>query len=324
MTTNKRSARPAARDRAPGVDAAVGLDLLRTFALAARTRTFAEAAALRGVSTSAISQQIRTLEGQLGVALFERTGRGARLTPEGLALHRAIDDEFARIDQALEAVVSRGNEVRGSVSVGAPRTFATRWLRPRLVHLLGRHPELRLAVDFAPPEELERRLADGALDLALLVRPPQTAGLSEQAVHAEELLAVASPDVLGEAGRLVSADELAGQRYLVFDRDRSLLSRWWRVHFGRDAALPDHIVCQVRSIEELRALASAGLGLAILPRYAVADAVAAGSLQVVSPTERQVRYVVHLAWRTRASETARLGAVREVLAGPDVTRSPPR
>ncbi len=305
---------PGSLDRISPAAAGVGLDLLRTFTLAAGSRTFSEAGRRKGVSTSAISQQIRTLESQLGIALFERTGRGARLTEEGRALHRAIEDEFTRIETALDEAVAGGGEVRGPVAIGAPRTFATHWLRPRLVALLETYPDLRLSVDFASPADLERRVVEGDLDLALLARPARCSGLVERPVQTEELVAVASTEAVERVGHLGNAADLRGRRYLAFDRDRSMLSRWWRAHFGRSEDPPERVVCQVRSIEELGALATAGMGIAVLPRYAVADALDGGLLREIAPTDRRASYVVFLAWRVRAPETGRLRAVRDALS----------
>jgi len=84
----------------------VSHDLLRTFVTAARAGTFSRAAARRRVTKSAVSQQIRALEAQLGTALFERSGKGVRLTETGKALAEVLERELATIDEALDAVVS--------------------------------------------------------------------------------------------------------------------------------------------------------------------------------------------------------------------------
>src|SRR5688572_10058909 len=101
----------------------VDLELLRTFVVAASAPTFREAAVRRRVSVSAISQQVKVLEGQLGIPLFERIGRRARLTASGQSLRATLTEDLARIDEALEAASSAHHEAQGRVTIGAPRPF---------------------------------------------------------------------------------------------------------------------------------------------------------------------------------------------------------
>jgi DNA-binding transcriptional LysR family regulator len=296
------------------------LDLLRTFVVVASSRTFTGAAQRRHVTVSAISQQIRALEGQLGFALFERIGRRARLTDEGRRLHLALETELDRIDEIVRGVTSRSTSVRGRLTLGAPRTFAARWLRPRLSRLLVDYPELRLEVDFAPPAELERRLVEGELDLALLARPVDAAGLVAEPVFDLVFVAVASRSYLARRGHPTTLSEFSRHSYLAFDRERSMLAEWWRAAFGARAPLPDDVVCQVRSIEELLALAEAGLGITVLPEYSAALSTKEGRVVALRAGKRSPRSAVYLAWRRAAAQTMRLQAVRAALSGGDRNR----
>src|SRR5437763_7339649 len=126
----------------------INYELLRTLVEAGTAPTFREAAARRHVTPSAVSHQIRSLESQLGVPLFERFGRNARLTPAGVKLVAVLRDDFARIDEALAAVLEDARSVRGTVRIGGPGPFSRMWLRPRLVRLLRTHPDLVLDVRF--------------------------------------------------------------------------------------------------------------------------------------------------------------------------------
>jgi DNA-binding transcriptional LysR family regulator len=80
----------------------INYELLRTLLEAGLAPTFAEAAKRRRVTPSAVSHQIRALEAQLGVPLFERVGRNARLLPVGEGLVRALRESFKRIDFSIE------------------------------------------------------------------------------------------------------------------------------------------------------------------------------------------------------------------------------
>jgi DNA-binding transcriptional LysR family regulator len=286
----------------------VSYDLLRTFSLCGREGTFTAAAAALRISTSAVSQQIRTLEGQLGVPLFERRGRRVQLTPEGQRLLGSISPELGRLELALDALVSAHTEVRGPVSLGAPRPFARYWLRPRLPALLAAHPRLELRVEFDVPSALERRLHEGALDLALLARRPELPGLAARQIFQETFLALSATGSV-PAGR----EQLQAARWIVFDEDLPMHAHWWRSAFGARAPLPERLVCQVASLDEMQALAEAGIGLAVLPDYAVAPAVEAGRLVVIPSPGRPARNTLWLVHRQGIPLTARFEAVRQAL-----------
>ncbi|WP_437799102.1 LysR family transcriptional regulator [Sorangium sp. So ce693] len=295
----------------------INYELLRTLLEAGVAPTFAEAARRRRVTPSAVSHQIKTLEAQLGVPLFERVGRNARLLPAGEGLVGALREAFARIDDALAAASDDHREVRGAVRIGGPGPFSRMWLRPRLARLLREHPELVIDVRFDVPSVLARRLLAGDDDLSLLVSAEDTPGLEARPVYVEEFSAVASPAILGARGRPETARELAEHRFVVFDADLAMHAAWWRASFGKKAPLPPKIACRITSLDEMLALVIAGVGIAVLPNYFIAEAVAAKQVVAVGPRpakgRRGARNTIHLAWRKGAAQTARFRAVQAAL-----------
>lgn len=309
----------------------INYELLKTFVVAGTAPTFSAAAALRHVSVSAISQQIKTLETQLGAPLFERIGRRARLTPAGSTLLEALQIEMARIDDALLLASSDYTAVRGEVSLGSPRTFGRYWLRPRLPALFTAHPALRVRVEFGVWSTLERGLAEGRLDIIIVGRVAMQPGIETVPLATEHFVAVASPAYLARWGTPTTLAEFSAHRYVVFDADLAMHADFWRASFGARAPLPEAVICEIASLEEMMALALAGTAIAILPDYQVDEAVRAGELTRLAPVSagraRPARNTLFLAWRRGAIESARLQVVRAALqaAAPAVAtpRSPP-
>ena len=292
----------------------LNLERLQTFVVAAQAATFAEAARQRGVSVSAVSQQVRGLEAQLGERLFERVGRRVRLTAEGRALLDAAARHLGELDEAVRRLSRARTEVEGLVSVGSPRTFGEAWLVPRLPPLLAAHPGLTIKVDLQVPSVLERRLAEGALDLAILVRPTEQAGLVGRVLAQERFVAVAAPRLIAKWGPAVSEAMLAELRWLIFDRDRPMHEWWWRATFGHRAP-PTAVVAEVPSLEVLAGLAEQAVGPVVLPDYLVAPQLAGGRLAVVPVAPRRPAVnSLFLAWRRSVVETARLVAVKAALS----------
>jgi DNA-binding transcriptional LysR family regulator len=289
----------------------VSLDLLRTFIVVGSSRTFAEAARELRVSVSAISQQIRALEGQLATPLFARVGRRAVITDAGRRLHQELLPELQRIDHAVTHAIADHHEVRGDVKLGAPRPFARHWLRPRFPGLLAAHPDLTLTVTFDVPSALEHALLDGTLDLAVLTRPADDPGVDSVALFVERFVCVASAAYLARAGRPRSEEEFRAHRFIVFDDDLPMHAPWWRATFGRRKVPASSVVCRVASLDEMQALARAGVGLCVLPSYLVDGD---SALVVVDPRgSRPATSSIFLAWRRGSVDTARRVAVASAL-----------
>ncbi len=123
------------------------LNAFRAFEASARHLSFTRAAIELNVTQAAVSHQVKSLEDQLGVALFKRLPRGLMITAEGESLLPVLRDGFDRMADALERF--RGGYVREILTVGAVGTFAVGWLLPRLAAFRERHPyvEVRLSTN---------------------------------------------------------------------------------------------------------------------------------------------------------------------------------
>lgn len=130
------------------------LSALRTFEAAARYQSFKRAAEALNVTPAAVSQQIRTLESWLGVALFVRKPAAMQLTDAGAAMYPHIREGLNSFAAGVESV---GKDLDCALDVIAPPAFATRWLVPRLARFSAQHPEVAIrivsdpgAIDGAP------------------------------------------------------------------------------------------------------------------------------------------------------------------------------
>ena len=295
------------------------LDLLKTLVLVGEASSHAEAARRKGVTPSAVSHQLKLLEAQFGVPLFERVGRRSVPTAAARELIAQLREPFDRIERVVESTRRDFEQMRGRLTIGSPRPFGGVYLRPRLVSLIRRYPELELAVEFGVPSQLQQRLVDGQLDLAILVAAPDHPSLTSTIIAHETFLAVASPQYLQRYGEPGSLEEFLTHRYIVYDTDWAMHRPWWRATFGARAASTVPIACEVASLLEIQALAEAGLGIAVLPDYLVGPALDQGLLRALVPTEgprQPARSAIYLGWRSAALESARLRAVREAFGGP--------
>jgi LysR family glycine cleavage system transcriptional activator len=168
------------------------LNALRAFEAAARHLSFVRAAAELHVTPAAISQQVRSLEQQLGVLLFRRLTRGISLTDAGRALLPGVTDGLDRLAQA--AADAAGGGVRGRLIVSVLPSFCRCWLVPRLGRFTERYPDLELDI------RAEARRVDfdtEAVDMAIRHGDGRYPGLRSDLLMTEEVFPVCSPALLG-------------------------------------------------------------------------------------------------------------------------------
>lgn len=168
------------------------LAALRLFEAAGRHASFAGAAAELGVTPSAVSHAVRTLEDRLGLPLFRRDARMLALTPAGEDLLA----EATRAFEGLTRVMDRlgGARLQAGLRVSAAPTFASRWLVPRLPRLRRDHPGLAVAIS---SEQGWVELGDGRYDLAVrMARGPSGTG-EWQHLSGIRLVPVAAPRFAG-------------------------------------------------------------------------------------------------------------------------------
>jgi LysR family glycine cleavage system transcriptional activator len=253
------------------------LAALRAFATVARSGSFARAAALLHVSTSAVSHQIRQLEEQLGTPLLTRARNGAghsRTAPteEGAALLVVVEDSLARLGEACAAIRSRAGQPRRRLVVAANGSFASLWLAPRLAVFAARHPsvvwEMR-AVEAAAPD-----LAAEGIDLAILRARPAEIRAPDRLLFAETIFPVCSPALAAQ----VSPEALRRLNLLEEEHGDSPEKDWrhWLARLGQPAA--GARIVRFSSFNQVVGAALAGAGIA-LGRSPLLDAeLAAGRL----------------------------------------------
>ena len=169
------------------------LNFIEGFEAAARHLSFTKAAAELFLTQSAVSRQIKALEDQLGVQLFERRTRALSLTPEGEALFQTVADVLRRIEETTQRIQGRAEE--RTFTVTTTPAFASLWLIPRLVGYTRENPKVDVRISASTElVDLER----SGIELAVRYSGPQAAGIK---LFAEEVFPVCSPSLLRDAKR---------------------------------------------------------------------------------------------------------------------------
>jgi DNA-binding transcriptional LysR family regulator len=249
------------------------LNALRAFEAAARLQSVSRAAEELHVTHGAVSRQVRVLEEQLGLGLFEKNGRGVKLTAAGLRLRDATSEAFERLRDTC-ATLRRETEERPFV-LGCPGSLLARWFIPRLDRLQRELPELRLQLS-ASQGELDPRSAE--VDATLLFADlPWPADMQVFELAAERIGPVLSPRYGNHAQLAAALPEALYAEPLLHTTSRPQAWPQW----AQTQGLAPERLQQGQGFEHLYYLleaAAAGLGVAIAPQTLVADDLRAGRL----------------------------------------------
>lgn len=169
------------------------LRLLRAFCLAARHSSFKDAADRLALTPSAVSHQVKELEEQLGVVLFERRTRAVVLTPVGRQLLEDLEPALEAVAAAV-ARTTRAGRGRRQLRVVMPPFFASELFAPRLPDFQAQHPDIDLQVQTSDPHPGQH---SGYSDLSVILssNTPAAAGLDAVRLLPLQLVPVASPQV---------------------------------------------------------------------------------------------------------------------------------
>jgi LysR family transcriptional activator of glutamate synthase operon len=271
------------------------LGQLRYLVALAEERHFTRAAAREHIAQPALSQQIRRLEEEVGLALVERTTRRVAVTDAGEVLVGRARRILAELDAAHTELQALRGLTTGHVSVGAMHTMGPVDLSLALAIFHSRHPAVELTVREESSEDLAEMLRVDELDLAFLsvTERIESHGLGLHQLVREELVAiVACEHPLGKRRRVRMA-ELEGEQFISFRegaRLRELLTT-----AGRSAGFEPQVKLESNESQRIRRMVARGMGVAILPR---SDAVAPGAeVSILKLTYPSLSRDITLAWR---------------------------
>lgn len=247
---------------------AAKLDLyqLRAFFALAQTLSFTRAAGRIHVSQSAVSHAIKKLEARAGCELVSRRGKRIGLTPEGQELARSCRVIFGEIERAEEGL-SLGVPRLQTIRLGATVEFGTLVLLRHIKPFLARNTDIH--VDFRFTNEPLPALMSDELDIIIDCRPHVLAGLERTDLFREEYAVVAAPSYL--RGRTVDVPkDLERQTIISLDKNASWWGRFIRaVPRPEQPAFKGESVIEIDHIRGIINAAAGGLGVALLPKYAI-------------------------------------------------------
>ncbi len=238
---------------------------LHYFAKLAQLGNFTRAAEACHVSQPTLSQQVAKLEHELGRPLFERLGRGARLTDAGRVFKERVDQILALVDDARSSVIEDAEA--GRLVVAAIPTVAPYLLPQVLVRFAADNPKARVEVREETTTEILARITDGEIDLAIVALPVPDEALHVETLLTEELmLALPSEHLFAEKSKLRLKD-LADTPFVLL-HDTHCLSGETKQFCARHALAPV-TTAHLHQLATVLELVRLGHGVSFVPQMAV-------------------------------------------------------
>ncbi|HEX4515597.1 MAG TPA: LysR family transcriptional regulator [Polyangiaceae bacterium] len=253
------------------------LDKMATYVRVLEAGSFSAAAKQLRISSAAVSRQIATLEGEVGVTLLMRSTRRMNVTPDGRLYYERCLRVLREVEEAQ--LVGRDDKVEGLLQITAPVTYGLERVVPEMRPLMAKHPGLRIDL------RLEDRLLDLALegvDVGIRVgsTPLQSTELVAHKISSFRRVLVASPQYLKRKGEPKTPEALAKHDTLSYVGG-DISDRWSLTSSEREAHVRVNVVFRCTALRAVGELCVQGGGIALLPDWLVAEDVKRRSLKPV-------------------------------------------
>jgi DNA-binding transcriptional LysR family regulator len=266
------------------------LSALSGFVEAVNLGSFSAAAKHLGISQPAVSQQVRSLEDELGIRLLNRTTRQLKLTEAGERYYAYARDILERLTEADRSVQSEEAQMSGPLAVGLPLGFAESILSEFLIRFKKEHPGIVLDVSLSDQfvDVIQQRL-----DVAIRMGEIEDDRLIVRKLGLAQRCLVASPDYLDRRGRPCRPTDLPEHDYLLYKN----ISTGNRVPFistiGERPSIKIKPTMIVNNSSTLRQAALAGLGISLSNRWLIDPYLKSGALELVLPDWQYPPHPVH-------------------------------
>jgi LysR family transcriptional regulator, transcription activator of glutamate synthase operon len=244
------------------------LTQLAYFQTAAETEHFTKAAESAHVAQPALSRQIRALETELGLPLFDRLGRGVRLTAAGRTVLPRVERILAEVEAIRRDMRALRDLESGTVALGFLHSIGAHMLPTALAAFRARHPGVGFTLHEAPWTDLEVLIERGDLDLAITSPLPEhRPELAATPLLRDDLVAALPPDHPLASCREVHLSSLANEPFIFLGASFGELRTITADACAR-AGFQPRIVFEAEGLATMRGLVGAGLGVALLPSLA--------------------------------------------------------
>ncbi|MSQ10543.1 MAG: LysR family transcriptional regulator [Dehalococcoidia bacterium] len=296
------------------------LHQIETFLHVAELGSFSRAAEVLGLTQPTLSARIQQLEKDVGQRLFERLGRGVRLTEAGRAFLPFAEKSLVVIGEGRDAIVMSQNPSKARLRIGSARVIGAYLLPDLLENFRTEYPGVEFAISTGRSHEVLQMVLDEEVHLGL-GRTLSHPELQSTYLYDEEIVFVTHPEHPLAVRGVASVHEIAREPLILYDRESTYYVLITRV--CREAGIVPKVIMNLDSVEATKKMIERGLGVSFLPVSTIRTEMHLGTVasvpiaeghRVTLPTSAMVRKSISpnpIAEAFIGSMTASIQALRE-------------
>ena len=284
---------------------------VEAFVQVATHRSFSRAAEALGLTQPSITARIQSLERELGEELFERGGRGVKLTDAGNAFLPYIERLLQTLQEGRDAVEEVRNAQLGSLRLGSAITIST-YVLPKILHnFCRRHPGVDVVIRTGRSEQVLHMLLSDEVQVGL-ARSLTNTEVETIPLYDDEIVLVAPPSHPFARGTPTVA-EAASEPIVLFDRGSSY---YGLIHnFFRQAGVIPNVAMELDSLEATKRMVEEGLGIALVPLVTIERELRMGTLVRVNLADAQaIKRPISLIYRRNRKRSRAVQAFIDCMA----------
>ena len=275
----------------------MNIETIRIFCDVVQHQSFSRGAAANDVSQSAATQSVHRMERHFGVQLVDRNKRPFVLTPEGQACYEGFREVLELYDAAETRVRSLRKEIAGLVRVASIYSVGLHDMSRCMQDFMRRYPKAKVRLEYLRPNKVYEAVANSEVDLGLISYPLPSSDLSIIPLRSERMVLVCHPKHHLAGRGAVTAEHLADEDFVAFDRD--LMIRKEIDRYLRQRSVSIRVVMEFDNIETIKQAVEIGAGISILPEPTVARESEAGRLAAVRLIAPQLQRPIAIIHRQR-------------------------
>ena len=238
----------------------------QTLVALARSQSFSRAAEDLGVTQSAISQSIRSLETKIEIKLFKRSGKKVLLTPEGEKLHTFAVSFLNQMEKTIDEVKYSKNYMSGKIRVGALTGIGKSWLAPEMLQFATKYDDLIVTTTLGFEADLIRDFENFKLDFLILPEDFLPSAGEKILLGEEKTTLVFPKSEKFDIGKNITIEELSKFPTVVFEDGAPLFKRWCKTYFGKKPKSVN-IKYAINSHGNMLQAVIKELGIAVIPTH---------------------------------------------------------
>lgn len=250
---------------------------LRYFSATAHSRSIRAAAERLHVSPSAISRQIAKLEHELRAPIFDRRAQGMKLTPAGEILLSKIDGVMREFSRVKSHIAALQNLQAGNVDIYCFQTAIDSFVAPVLNRYHTQYPDVTFNIRMSSTDEAIEALINGTAEIGLVLNAPPRESITRLEVFRDRMVAAFSPTHPLAGRKTLSLRDLEGFPFALTEPSFGLRQQHEQV-FAKHGFVPNAF-CVTNSLTLVKEVASIGRQCTLLPRFAIEQELAKGSLK---------------------------------------------